>query len=86
LPPYYGKKAAERQDNYAALFMTPCIKLTATPWAMTAGDLEPMRAAGLSEVEMADVNYICGYFNLMNRLALGLGVEPHAGMPIPPVE
>jgi hypothetical protein len=25
LPPYYGKKAAERQDNYAALFMTPCI-------------------------------------------------------------
>jgi uncharacterized peroxidase-related enzyme len=62
------------------------LKLTATPWAMTAGDLEPMRAAGLSEVEMADVNYICGYFNLMNRLALGLGVEPHAGMPIPPVE
>ena len=62
------------------------VKLTATPWAMTAGDLEPMRAAGFSEVEIADVNYICGYFNLMNRLALGLGVEAHAGMPTPPLE
>ncbi len=62
------------------------LKLTATPWAMAASDLAPMRAAGLSEEEMADVNYICGYFNLMNRLAQGLGIEPHAGMPIPPVE
>ncbi len=62
------------------------VKLTATPWTMTAADLEPMRAAGLSEGEIADVNYICGYFNLMNRLAQGLGIEPHAGMPIPPVD
>jgi len=45
-----------------------------------------LRGAGLSEVEIADVNYICGYFNLMNRLASGLGVEPHAGMSTPPVE
>lgn len=62
------------------------VKLTGTPWAMTAAGLEPLRAAGLSEEEIADVNYICGYFNLMNRLALGLGIEPHVGMPIPPVE
>lgn len=62
------------------------MKLTVEPWAMTAADLEPMRAAGLSEPEMADVNYICGYFNLMNRLASGLGIEPHAGMSTPPLD
>ncbi len=61
-------------------------KLTATPWTMTAADLGPMRAAGLAEGEIADVNYICGYFNLMNLLALGLGIEPHAGMSTPPLE
>jgi uncharacterized peroxidase-related enzyme len=62
------------------------VKLTAEPWAMTAADLDPMRAIGLSEVEIADVNYICGYFNLMNRLASGLGVEPSPGMAHPPIE
>lgn len=61
-------------------------KLTATPWAVTGGDIEPMRAAGLSESEIADVNYICGYFSMMNRLAQGLGIETERGFPNLPIE
>ena len=60
-------------------------KLTATPRGMTAFEIEPMRAAGLTEMEIADVNYICGYFNMMNRLAQGLGIEPSPGPPSLPV-
>lgn len=61
-------------------------KLTANPGAVTAADIEPMRAAGLTESEIADANYICGYFNMMSRLALGLGIEPEPGPPNLPVE
>ncbi len=54
-------------------------KLTLAPRAMTKSDVEALRAAGLTEMEIADVNYICGYFNMMNRLAQGLGIEPSPG-------
>ncbi len=37
-------------------------------------DVEALKAAGLSEVEILDVNQITGYFGYVNRLADGLGV------------
>ena len=60
-------------------------KLTLTPRAMAEPDIAVLRAAGVTEMEMADVNYICGYFNMMNRLAQGLGIEPSPGPPSLPV-
>lgn len=54
-------------------------KLTLTPRAMVDSDIAALRAASLTEMEIADVNYICGYFNMMNRLAQGLGIEPSPG-------
>ncbi len=49
-------------------------KLTRTPGAMGRSDVSDLVNAGLSEVEVLDVNQITGYFAYVNRLADGLGV------------
>lgn len=49
-------------------------KLTSAPSAMTESDLGELRAVGLSDHDILDLSLICGYFNFVNRLVLGLGV------------
>ena len=51
------------------------IKLTLTPWLMTEIDMAPLRKAGLSDSGIHDAAAIASYFNFVNRMALGLGVE-----------
>jgi uncharacterized peroxidase-related enzyme len=50
-------------------------KLTVTPDVMSETDIEGMRSAGLKDDEVLDVALITAYFNFVNRLAVGLGVE-----------
>lgn len=50
-------------------------KLTDVPGAMTESDLGELRAEGLSDKDILDLTMIVGYFNFVNRIALGLGVE-----------
>jgi uncharacterized peroxidase-related enzyme len=50
-------------------------KLTDAPGAMTESDLGELRAEGLSDKDILDLTLIAGYFNFVNRIALGLGVE-----------
>jgi uncharacterized peroxidase-related enzyme len=50
-------------------------KLTRTPNEMREEDLEGMRSAGLEDDEVLDAALITAYFNFVNRLAVGLGVE-----------
>lgn len=50
-------------------------KLTSAPGAMTESDLGELRAVGLSEKDILDLTLIVGYFNFVNRIAMGLGVE-----------
>jgi uncharacterized peroxidase-related enzyme len=50
-------------------------KLTSAPEAMTESDLGELRAVGLSDRDILDLTLITGYFNFVNRLVLGLGVE-----------
>jgi uncharacterized peroxidase-related enzyme len=50
-------------------------KLTSAPEAMTESDLGELRAVGLDDRDILDLTLITGYFNFVNRLALGLGVE-----------
>lgn len=66
-------RSAPLQPRQQAI-LTYAEKLTRTPWAMDRGDVEALKAAGLSEVEILDVNQITGYFAFVNRLADGLGV------------
>jgi uncharacterized peroxidase-related enzyme len=50
-------------------------KLTSAPGAMTESDLGELRAVGLSDADILDLSLITAYFNFVNRIALGLGVE-----------
>ena len=50
-------------------------KLTSAPGAMTESDLGELRAVGLEDSDILDLTLITAYFNFVNRIALGLGVE-----------
>lgn len=49
-------------------------KLTRTPHAMTAADVDALRAAGLDDAGVHDAAQVIGYFNYINRVADGLGI------------
>lgn len=51
------------------------VKLTETPWDMEKADVEKLRRNSFSDAAILDLNQIAGYFNFVNRLADGLGVE-----------
>lgn len=55
------------------------LKLTRTPAAMHEDDVRALRAAGLSDRGVHDAVAVVAYFNFVNRLAHGLGVELEAG-------
>ena len=50
-------------------------KLTSAPAAMTESDLDELRAVGLEDRDILDLTLVTAYFNFVNRIALGLGVE-----------
>jgi uncharacterized peroxidase-related enzyme len=52
------------------------VKLTLTPGEMKREDVEGLRIAGLDDAAVHDVVQVTGFFNLYNRLADGLGIEP----------
>lgn len=55
--------------------MDYALKLTLTPQVVRREDILGLRNAGLSDGAIHDVAAIVAYFNFVNRLALGLGVE-----------
>ncbi|MBD0338215.1 MAG: NAD(P)H-hydrate epimerase [Thermoleophilia bacterium] len=50
-------------------------KLTRHPEAMVEADLERLREAGLDDRAIVDANQVVAYYNYVNRVADGLGVE-----------
>ncbi len=54
------------------------IKLTRTPHEMVESDLAPLRAFRLTDRDIVDLNQVVAYFNYVNRVADGLGVELEA--------
>jgi uncharacterized peroxidase-related enzyme len=50
-------------------------KLTRTPAAMTADDVNALRQAGFSDSAILDICQVAAYYAFVNRLADGLGVE-----------
>ncbi len=55
-------------------------KLTLRPSEITPGDLDPLRAIGLTDSEIHDAVQIISYFNYINRLADALGCDPEPWM------
>ncbi len=50
-------------------------KLTKRPADVGREDVELLREAGLDDREILDVAEVASYFNFVNRMAEGLGVE-----------
>lgn len=53
--------------------------LTVEPWAAPAPRLERLRAAGFADEAILAATEVIAYFNFVNRLADGLGVELEPG-------
>lgn len=77
-------RVEQMQADYTALdalddrLRTACdvaAKLTRTPGAMTETDVDRLRDAGWSDRSVLDIVLITAYFNFVNRIATGLGVE-----------
>jgi len=56
------------------------VKLTLDPRKICQVDLEVLREHGLSDVELVDLVQCSAYFNFINRVLDGLGVDPEPGM------
>ena len=50
-------------------------KLTKTPNKIKKADINDLRKQGFSDDDILNINLITSYFNFVNRIALGLGVE-----------
>lgn len=73
-----GLKRDYRTLNLPSRWMallTYAEKLTLRPREMAPADLEPLRAEGLSDRDIVDLNQEVAYFHYVNRVADGLGVE-----------
>ena len=57
------------------------VKLTSSPHAVAEDDIKELRAAGFDDVDIADINGVCAYFNMLNRISSGLGVEGKHALP-----
>lgn len=51
------------------------VKLTKTPEKINQKDVDVLRKLSFSDEDILNINLIVGYFNFVNRIALGLGVE-----------
>ena len=70
--------AHARLDARARAMIDYADKLTRKPADMVAADLEPLRAVGLDDGAILELNQIVAYFAYANRTVLGLGVS-HVG-------
>lgn len=50
-------------------------KLTINPSSVTKDDIDELKNAGWSDEDILGINLIISYFNFVNRIVLGLGVE-----------
>jgi uncharacterized peroxidase-related enzyme len=76
------------QDDYASAGLTArdialldfAVKLTKSPSRVRRDDLDALRARGYTDEQLVDAVHCVGYFNFINRVLDGLGVEPEPSM------
>ena len=51
------------------------VKLTTFPEKVRESDIDGLREVGFADRDILDINLVVSYFNFVNRIALGLGVE-----------
>jgi len=50
-------------------------KLTLHPGDLDKDDIDALRQAQFDDISILDIAQVCAYYNFVNRMALGLGVE-----------
>ena len=78
----YDYRAAElsAQDRALCDF---AVKLTLSPSAMHEADVVQLRQLGFSDPQITIATQVVAYFNYINRIAEGLGVQPEDWMDVP---
>lgn len=62
-------------DEATRLLCRHALRLTDSPAAIGDRDLDALRAAGFDDRAIHDLTMVVAYFNFVNRIASGLGVE-----------
>lgn len=68
-------RSVDELDESLRVACSVAAKLTRTPDAMSEQDVEALREGGWSDRSVLDIVLITAYFNFVNRIAMGLGVE-----------
>ena len=68
-------------DESSRAILDFAAKLTRTPGRMAHSDVQSLQAKGLSDRAINDVVQVASYFNYINRIADGLGVDLEPDMP-----
>jgi uncharacterized protein YciW len=55
--------------------MDHAVKLTLYPGRVDAGDVEALRANGLEDLDILDLNNMVAYYGYTNRVTNGLGLK-----------
>ncbi len=63
-------------DPPTAALLDYAEKLTRSPGECGAADVAALRASGWDDRAITDATQVCAYFNYINRIADGLGVDP----------
>lgn len=76
------------QEDYRTAGLTPrevalldfAVKLTRNPSGVRRADLDALRGHGLTDEQLVDAVQCVSYFNFINRVLDGLGVDPEPAM------
>lgn len=66
-------EAADISEKRKAM-LRYAVKLTVAPAAVSADDVETLRAAGFSDIDVLHIAEVVAYFAYANRIADGLGI------------
>jgi uncharacterized peroxidase-related enzyme len=58
-----------------ARMLSYALKLTTSPSQVSDDDIQELKDVGYDDRDILDMNLIAAYFNFINRVALGLGVD-----------
>jgi uncharacterized peroxidase-related enzyme len=81
-------EALRVQSDYRAAGLTVrevalldyAVKVTRAPHGVSRADLDALRGVGYADEQLVDAVQCIGYFNFINRVLDGLGVDPEPGM------